>query len=89
MGVIYPERNARLGRGQGVMEDLGVLLEHRQTGLGRGLLLEGMRPLRRRGRTHLTLGVDRQNPTGELRLYESVGFREWRTVVPYSRQLRE
>jgi len=89
MGVIYPERNARLGREQGVVEDLGVLPEHRHKGLGRALLLEGMRALRRRGCTHLALSVDSENPTGALRLYESVGFREWRTVVAFRKLLRE
>ena len=89
MGVMYPERNVQLGREQGVVEDLGILPEHRQKGLGRALLLEGMRALRRRGCTHLALGVDSQNPTGALRLYESVGFREWRTVVAFRKLLRE
>ena len=58
-------------------------------GLTRALLLEGMRALRRRGCTHLVLGVDSQNPTGAMRLYESVGFREWRTVVAFRKLLRE
>jgi mycothiol synthase len=89
MSVIYPERNVRLGREQGVVEALGVLPDHRSRGLGRALLLEGMRALRRRGCTHIALGVDSRNPTGALHLYESVGFREWRTVVAFRKLLRE
>jgi mycothiol synthase len=88
MCTIYPERNERLGREQGVVEVLGVLREHRGKGLGRALLLEGMRALRRTGCTHLELGVDAGNPTGALRLYESVGFREWRTSVAFRKVLR-
>jgi mycothiol synthase len=87
--TIYPERNERLGREQGVVDALGVLREHRQRGLGRALLLEGMRALRRRGCTHLMLGVDSENPTGALRLYESAGFREGRTGVAFRKALRE
>jgi mycothiol synthase len=89
MCVIYPERNVKLGREQGVVEALGVLPDHRSRGLGRALLLEGMRALRRRGCTHLAIGVDSQNPTGALHLYESVGFREWRTFVAFRKLLRE
>jgi ribosomal protein S18 acetylase RimI-like enzyme len=70
------------------MGALGVLRHHRRKGLGRALLLEGMRALRRRGCTHLTLGVDSENLTGALRLYESVGFREWRTGVTFRKVLR-
>ena len=65
-----------------------MLRAHRGLGLGRALLLEGMRALRRRGCTHLMLGVDSDNPTGALRLYESVGFREWRTSVAFRKVLR-
>ncbi|MGD8966759.1 MAG: GNAT family N-acetyltransferase [Anaerolineae bacterium] len=89
MCTIYPERNERLGREQGVVDVLGVLREHRRKGLGRALLLEGMRALRRRGCTHLVLGVDSENPTGALGLYESAGFREWRTRVAFRKVLRE
>jgi mycothiol synthase len=88
MCTIYPERNERLGRELGVVDVLGVLVDHRGRGLGRALLLEGMRALRRRGCTHLTLGVDSENPTGALRLYESVGFRECRTRVAFHKVLR-
>jgi mycothiol synthase len=87
--TIYPERNERLRREQGVVDALGVLRGHRRNGLGRALLLEGMRALRRRGCTHLVLGVDSENPTGALSLYESVGFREWRTGVAFRKVLRE
>jgi mycothiol synthase len=89
MGAIYPERNERLGQQQGEVEVLGVLREHRGKGLGRALLLEGMRALRRHGCTHLTLGVDSDNPTGALGLYQSVGFSEGRTRVAYRKVLRE
>jgi mycothiol synthase len=86
--TIYPERNERLGREQGVVDVLGVLREHRGKGLGRALLLQGMRALQCRGCTHLTLGVDSESPTGAVRLYESVGFREWRTRVAFRKVLR-
>ena len=48
-----------------------------------------MRALRGRGCTHLMLGVDSQNPTGALGLYESVGFREWSTGITFRKTLRE
>jgi mycothiol synthase len=88
LSAVYPEQNERVGREQGWVEALAVLREHRRNGLGRALLLEGMRALRRRGCTHLMLGVDSQNLTGALGLYESVGFREWSVGVTFRKTLR-
>ena len=85
---IYPEENERVGREQGWVDTLGVLREHRHIGLGRALLLEGMGALRRRGCTHILLGVDTENPTGALGLYEAVGFRAWKKQVTYRKPLR-
>ncbi len=88
LGLIDAERNRILGRNEGWIDSLGVLREHRKKGVGRALLLEGMRRLRQRGCTHLILGVDTENPTGALGLYESVGFREWKVGITYSKVLR-
>jgi mycothiol synthase len=87
--TIYPERDKQLGRERGVIDALAVLRGHRRKGLGGALLLEGMRALRRRGCTELVLGVDSENPTGALLLYESAGFRVWRTGVAFRKTLRE
>jgi mycothiol synthase len=86
--MIDPERNKRRGREEGWVDSLGVLREHREKGLGRALLLDGMRRLRGRGCTHLMLGVDSENPAGALGLYESVGFRECKTSVNFRKVLR-
>ena len=88
LGLIDPESNRVLGREEGWIDSLGVLREHRGRGVGRALLLEGMRHLRQRGCTHLMLGVDTENPWGALGLYESVGFRRWRVGVAYQKLLR-
>jgi mycothiol synthase len=87
--MIYPENNRRRGREEGWIDSLAVLREHRKKGLGRALLVDGMHRLRARGCTHLLLGVDSENPTGALGLYESVGFRGWKTGVNFRKVLRE
>ena len=47
----------------------------RGRGLGRALLREAFAELRRRGLPRAYLGVDSENPTGAMGLYESVGMR--------------
>ncbi len=53
---------------------LGVRPRWRRRGLGRALLLHSFRELRARGRTRADLGVDGENTTGAVRLYERAGM---------------
>jgi ribosomal protein S18 acetylase RimI-like enzyme len=54
---------------------LGVLPPWRRRGLGRALLLHGFGELHRRGFARAGLGVDAENTTGAVRLYEQGGMR--------------
>lgn len=54
---------------------IGVLREYRGTGLARRLLLTTFARFRDRGFEQASLFVDSTNPTGAVRLYESVGMR--------------
>ncbi len=58
----------------GYIDSLSVRRLWRGRGLGRALLLEAFAELRRRGLHRAYLGVDSENPTGAMRLYESVGM---------------
>ena len=57
------------------VDSLSVRRPWRGRGLGRALLLLAFAELRRRGLPRAYLGVDSENPTGAMRLYESVGMR--------------
>lgn len=72
--VIHPEDNERSGRKEGWIELLGTTRAWRGKGLGKSLLLHGLRSLREDGMDTALLGVDSDSPTGANRLYESVGF---------------
>ena len=67
--------NAAHNRLRGLVDNLGVRRPWRKRGLGRALLVASLRGLRERGQTEVALGVDAENLSGALRLYESVGFR--------------
>jgi mycothiol synthase len=54
---------------------LGVRPPWRRRGLGRALLLESFRELRDRGKPRAGLGVDAENVSGAVRLYERAGMR--------------
>lgn len=59
----------------GYIADLAVRRPWRGRGLGRALLLQAFAELRRRGQPRAYLGVDRDNPTGAMHLYSTLGMR--------------
>lgn len=54
---------------------IGVLKAHRRKGIGARLMLHGLERLRAKGMTKAILGVENDNLTQAMRLYEKLGFR--------------
>jgi mycothiol synthase len=71
---IFRSENARLGVKRGWLERVSVRRPWRRRGLARALIVSALRGLREAGMAEAMLGVDTQNPTGALQLYESLGF---------------
>jgi mycothiol synthase len=59
----------------GYIDSLSVRRPWRGRGVARALLLQAFATLRARGLSRAYLGVDGENPTGAVGLYESVGMR--------------
>lgn len=74
-GFIHPEQNQRFNRLRGWTENIAVRRPWRKRGLARALIAENLHELKARGMTEAALSVDTENPTGALRVYESMGFR--------------
>ena len=72
--VINQRENAELGRLRGLLDSVSVRRPWRGRGLGFALVMRSLELLRERGMTSAWLGVDAENPTGALRLYEKAGF---------------
>ena len=72
----------------GWVGSLGVLRAYRKQGLGLALLRHSFGELYRRGIRAVGLGVDAQNLTGALRLYEKAGMRVNRQNNTYEKELR-
>jgi mycothiol synthase len=66
--------NARTGRQEGLIKDVGVLRAWRKRGVATALIAEAMRRYRASGLDSARLGVDTANPTGALGIYERLGF---------------
>lgn len=72
---INADENERLGRRRGYVEFISVRRPWRRRGLARALIAASIPLLRERDMTELALGVDTENTTGALRVYERCGFR--------------
>ena len=65
--------------GLGAIQNLGIVPEHRGSGLGTSLLFKGLEGFRRAGLTRVYLEVTAQNE-GAIRLYRRLGFVTVKTV---------
>ena len=74
LGVINAAENERFQRRRGWLEKVAVRRPWRQRGLARALIAVTLRALEGRGMAEAALGVDTENLSGALRLYESAGF---------------
>ena len=85
---IDTERNDRLGIQEGHIDLLGTCRGYRRQGLARALLVESLYRLRLLGMATATIGVDSQNPSGAVRLYESVGFEQDQCSTVFQKVIR-
>jgi ribosomal protein S18 acetylase RimI-like enzyme len=67
---------------------LGVPRKWRKRGIGLALLRHSFNEFYRRGKRKVGLGVDAQNLTGALRLYENAGMHVQKTYDLYEKELR-
>ena len=87
MNFIYPAENETLGQQRGWLDHVSVRRPWRRRGLASALIAASMRALRDLGMTEAALGVDAENPSNALRVYENLGFRRTRTGVAYRKAM--
>lgn len=74
VNIINEHENREMGRARGLLDSVFVRRPWRGRGLAAALVARSLVVLRDRGMTSAWLGVDADNPTGALRLYEKAGF---------------
>ena len=87
INTIYPEENANVGLEVGWLDHVSVRRPWRGRGLASALIVRSLRVLRERGMDYASLGVDAENPTGALGLYERFGFRRHQQWVTFRKAL--
>jgi mycothiol synthase len=84
---IYPHENAEVGLDIGWLDHVSVRRPWRRRGLASALIASSLVILRDRGMAIAALGVDAENPTGALGVYERLGFTPYQTWVTYRKPL--
>jgi GNAT superfamily N-acetyltransferase len=87
LNYINHEYNRTTGSKLGYTEWITVRRPWRRRGLARAMLARSMRVHRELGMTQTGLGVDTQNPSGALQLYESMGYQVVDTTTIYRKRL--
>jgi len=84
---INEKENERYGFRRGWTEDICVRKPWRGRGIASALIARSLQTLKERGMQHATLGVDVDNPTKALRLYQGLGYREYQQEANYRKTL--
>ena len=71
----------------GETDDLFVRRPRRRRGLGRALLVGSLHLFKARGLTTAGLGVDAENLSGALRLYEGLRYRPYQRLASYRKPM--
>jgi mycothiol synthase len=74
INVIYIHENEETGRRRGWLESVFTRRPWRRRGIGGALIDRSFHVIAERGMDTAALGVDADNPSGALRLYEAHGF---------------
>jgi len=85
LNYVNREENERLGFQRGWIGQLGVLRPWRRRGVASALLCETMRAFKAEGLQYAALGVDAENQTGALGIYERLGFEAVKRFVAFAR----
>ncbi|MFC2078018.1 GNAT family N-acetyltransferase [Candidatus Bipolaricaulota bacterium] len=88
LNFVDEKENAEYERRRGYTEAICVLKPWRGLGVAKALITESMKMHKEMGMTETAHGVDTQNPTGALQLYEGLGYRPRKTHFTFRKPLR-
>lgn len=87
LNFIDEEQNRQYQRRRGYTETITARRAWRKQGVARALIARSLHLLKAQGMTEAALGVDTENQSGALRLYEGMGFRPVKRTAAYRKPL--
>lgn len=83
LNFINTVENEQFNRKRGYTENIAVRRPWRKRGLARALIVRSLAMLKELGMTEAALGVDTENTSGALRVYQDCGFKPVFTHINY------
>jgi mycothiol synthase len=87
VNTIYSDDNQAFGRARGWLDSVFVRRRWRRRGLGAAIVARALVRLKEAGMSEAMLGVDSDNPSGALALYERAGFEVHRRSAAYRKPM--
>ncbi len=87
MNYIDYDFNRKFGRNRGWTENISTRRAWRRRGIAKALIVLSMHMHKAKGMTEVALGVDTNNPSGALKLYQSLGYEKERTMMTYRKEM--
>jgi mycothiol synthase len=87
LSFINKDENEMFGRKRGYTENICVRRPWRHQGLAKTLIAQSLAALKERGMTEAGLGVDSENISGALQLYEFMGYQVVKRSVVYRKDM--
>lgn len=87
LSFINKDENEKFGRKRGYTENICVRRPWRHQGLAKALIAQSLVALKQRGMTEAGLGVDAENISGALHLYEFMGYRVVKRSAVYRKEM--
>jgi len=86
--TVNVEENARNGINEGWIKELAVRRPWRKRGIASALMCISMRAFEAEGLDFARLGVDTENPSGALGLYERLGFKPFKRFIAFEKRIK-
>ena len=87
LSFIDQDQNEKFTRKRGYTENICVKRAWRKQGVASALIAMSLNALKERGMTEAGLGVDAENTSGALHLYEHMGYQTVKRMTIYRKQL--
>jgi len=84
---VNKEENEEYNRKRGYTEGIFVRRPWRKRGLARALIVQSMKMFKEMGMTETALGVDSENTSGALRVYQSCGYKQVKMGITFRKPL--
>lgn len=87
LNYIDQDYNMKFQRKRGWTENISTRREWRRRGIAKALIVRSMHMHKAKGMTEVGLGVDTNNLSGALNLYQSLGYKKDKTMMTYRKEM--